>query len=45
MKQNSADKKSINYFLKKLNGFFEADQFNIGKFGRTLMRFENRFNP
>ncbi|HZL09520.1 MAG TPA: hypothetical protein VFC65_05950 [Prolixibacteraceae bacterium] len=45
MKQNSADKKSINYFLMKLNGFLEADQFDIGKFGNTLMRFEKRFNP
>ena len=42
---NSADKKSVNYFLKKMNGYLEADQLDLGKFSRTLKRFEKRFNP
>jgi hypothetical protein len=44
MTLTSADKRSINYFLRRLNGFLEADEFRIGKFGKTLTRFEKRFN-
>ena len=32
------------YFLKKLNSFLDTREFEIGKFGRTLKRFEKRFN-
>lgn len=42
---NRADKRSVNYFLKKLNGYLEADQLNSNKFSQTLNRFEKRFNP
>ena len=38
-----ADKRSIKYFLHRLNGFLEVDEFRIGQFGRTLKRFEKRF--
>lgn len=40
-----ADKRSIKYFLNRLNGFLEADHLNIGEFGRTIRRFEKRFDP
>lgn len=40
-----ADKKSIKYFLLKLNGYLETDQFDIEKYSRTLKRFEKRFEP
>lgn len=39
-----ADKRSIKYFLNRLNGFLEADDMRIGRFGRTLERFEKRFD-
>lgn len=39
-----ADKRSLKYFLHRLNGFLEADDIRIGQFGRTLARFEKRFN-
>jgi len=45
MELTRADKKSIKYFLMKLNGYLEADQFDIEKFSRTLKRFEKRFEP
>jgi len=41
---NRADKRSIKYFLNRLNGFLEADDMRIGQFGRTLARFEKRFD-
>lgn len=42
---NRADKRSIKYFLNRLNSFLEADQLHIGEFGRTLRRFKKRFDP
>jgi len=39
-----ADKRSIKYFIKKLNSFLDTREFEIGKFGQTLKRFEKRFN-
>ena len=44
MTTSSADQRSIKYFLKKLNSFLDTREFEIGKFGRTLKRFEKRFN-
>jgi hypothetical protein len=44
MNLTSSDKRSINYFLRRLNGFLVADEMRIGKFGRTLTRFEKRFS-
>ncbi len=45
MTLTKADKRSLKYFLNRLNGFLEADQLQIGDFGRTLKRFEKRFDP
>jgi len=39
-----ADKRSMKYFLKKLNSFLDTKEFEIGKFGQTLKRFEKRFD-
>lgn len=39
------DKKSIRYFLKRLDGFLEADDLKIAIFDRTLQRFTKRFSP
>jgi hypothetical protein len=44
MTTTRADQRSIKYFLKKLNSFLDNKEFDIGKFGRTLKRFEKRFN-
>jgi len=44
MKLTKADKRSIKYFLKKLNSFLDTKEFEIGKFGQTLKRFEKRFD-
>ena len=41
---NRRDKRSIKYFLKKLNGFLDTKEFVIDKFGKTLTRFEKRFD-
>lgn len=40
-----ADKRSLKYFLNKLNSFLDTKEFEIGKFGQTLKRFEKRFDP
>jgi len=45
MNYTEADKKSINYFLKRLDGFLEADNLQIAAFDRSLQRFVKRFNP
>jgi hypothetical protein len=45
MTYSEADKKSINYFLKRLNGFLEAEYLQMAVFDRTLQRFVKRFNP
>ena len=34
----------MKYFLKKLNSFLDTKEFEIGKFGQTLNRFEKRFD-
>lgn len=44
MKLTKDDKRSIKYFLKKLNSFLDTKEFEIGKFGQTLKRFEKRFD-
>lgn len=41
---NRLDKRSIKYFLKKLNSFLDTKDFEIDKFGKTLTRFEKRFD-
>jgi hypothetical protein len=44
MKLTKADKRRIKYYLHRLNGFLETNEMHIGQFGRTLERFEKRFN-
>lgn len=45
MTLSRADKRSIKYFLNRLNGFLITDEMRIDQFGRTLKRFEKRLNP
>jgi hypothetical protein len=44
MTLTKADKRSIRYFLQRLNRFLEVDEFHISEFGPTLKRFEKRFS-
>ena len=41
---NRLDIRSIRYFIKKFNSFLDTKEFEIGKFGQTLKRFEKRFD-
>jgi|GEM_PF-1765603 len=45
MTYSRADKKSIRYFLKRLDGFLEADDLKMAAFDRTVQRFAKRFGP
>lgn len=45
MNYSKNDKKSIRYFLKRLDGLLEADDLKMAIFDRTLQRFAKRFNP
>lgn len=45
MTYSETDKKSLKYFLKRLNGFLDADNLQVTAFDRTLQRFVKRFHP
>jgi len=45
MTYSEADKKSMKYFLKRLDGFLETDGLKIPAFDQTLQRLVKRFDP